>query len=184
MAQENVGIYEGTFLIGQAAATDLAAAVDHVKEILSRASAEVLAMRKWDERRLAYEIDKQKRGVFILTYFKAPTTAIAGLERDCSLSETIMRLMVLRADHLTEEEIASNDARQALDDEAKMRSEEAKRQAEAPEERVSIGAPVSETEEPKQEQPKDEQPKDEQPKDEQPKDEQPKDEPAEQPTEA
>lgn len=146
MAQENVGVYEGTFLIGQAAAADLAAAVDHVKEILSRADAEVLAMRKWDERRLAYEIDKQKRGVFILTYFKANTASITGLERDCNLSETIMRLMVLRADHLTDEEIASNDARQALDDEAKMRSEEAKRQAEAPEERVSVGAPVSESE--------------------------------------
>jgi small subunit ribosomal protein S6 len=103
-------------------------------------------MRKWDERRLAYEIDKQKRGVFILTYFKAPTSSISGLERDCNLSETILRLLVTRADHLTEEEIAANDARQALDDEAKLRSEEAKRQAEAPEERVSIGAPVQEGE--------------------------------------
>lgn len=154
MAQDNVGIYEGTFLIGQAAATDMTAAVDHVKELLSRANAEVLAMRKWDERRLAYEIDKQKRGVFILTYFKAPTASISSLERDCNLSETIMRLMVLRADHLTDEEIASNDARQALDDEAKMRTEEARRQAEAPEERVSVGAPVSErSEEPAAEAP-------------------------------
>jgi len=30
-------------------------------------------MRKWDERRLAYEIKKQKRGLYILCYFKAPT---------------------------------------------------------------------------------------------------------------
>jgi len=144
MAEEKTGIYEATFLIGQAAAADLASAVDHVKEILSRASAEVLAMRKWDERRLAYEIEKQKRGVFILTYFKAPTSSITGLERDCNLSETIMRVMVLRADHLTDEEIASNDARQALDDEARLRSEETKRQAEAPEERVTVGAPTEE----------------------------------------
>jgi small subunit ribosomal protein S6 len=146
MGEERVGVYEATFLIGQAAATDLAAAVEHVRSLLKRAGAEVLAMRKWDERRLAYEIDKQKRGVFILTYFKAPTSSISGLERDCNLSETILRLLVTRADHLTDEEIAANDARQALDDEAKLRSEEAKRQAEAPEERVSIGAPVQEGE--------------------------------------
>ena len=147
MAEERTGIYEATFLIGQAAASDLAAAVEHVRELLKRAKAEVLAMRKWDERRLAYEIDKQKRGVFILTYFTAPTTSIAGLERDCNLSEIVLRAMVLRADHLTEEEIAAQDARQALDDEARVRSEEAKRQEAAPEERVSIGAPKSEEKE-------------------------------------
>lgn len=141
MAEERVGVYEATFLIGQAAAADLAAAVDHVRELLRRASAEVIAMRKWDERRLAYEIDKQKRGVFILCYFRAPTGSITGLERDCNLSETILRAMVLRADHLTEEEMVAQDARQALDDEARLRSEEARRQAEAPEERVSAGAP-------------------------------------------
>jgi len=143
MAQERNGIYEATFLIGQAAAADLAAAVEHVRELLKRAKAEVLAMRKWDERRLAYEIDKQKRGVFILTYFSAPTSAITGLERDCNLSETVMRAMILRADHLTEEEVAAQDARQALDDEARMRSEETKRQEAAPEERVSLGAPLT-----------------------------------------
>jgi hypothetical protein len=55
-----------------------------------------------------------------------------------------MRAMILRADHLTEEEIAAQDARQALEDEARVRSEEARRQEGAPEERVSIGAPKSE----------------------------------------
>lgn len=114
--------YEAMFLISQATAADLAGAVSHINGLLARAKADVLAMRKWDERRLAYEIQGQKRGVFILTYFKAPANAIAGLERDCNLSEQIMRAMILRADHLSEDEMRAADARQQLEDEARLRA--------------------------------------------------------------
>lgn len=137
--------YEAMFLISQAVATDLAGAVDHINQILDRAGAELIAMKKWDERRLAYEIQKQKRGVFILAYFNAPTTGIASIERDCSLSEKIMRVMVLRADHLTEEQMKAVDAREELATEAKLRAEHAAaKAAEETEHSVSIGAPTQE----------------------------------------
>jgi small subunit ribosomal protein S6 len=123
--------YEAMFLIGQAAASDLASAIEHIKEILARGHAELIAMRKWDERRLAFEIKKQKRGLYILTYFKAPNTSITHIERDCNLSEKILRVMILRADHLTMDEMLATDAREALDTEAKLR---ATRPADAPRE--------------------------------------------------
>lgn len=121
MAQTRVYPYEAMFLVGQAAAADLAGVVAHVNEILSRAHAEVLALRKWDERRLAYEIKKQKRGLYLLAYFRAPASAVAGIERDCNLSEQIIRALVLRADHYTEDEMRAADGRDALEAEAKMR---------------------------------------------------------------
>jgi small subunit ribosomal protein S6 len=114
--------YEAMFLIGQAAAADLASAIEHIKEILARGQAELIAMRKWDERRLAFEIKKQKRGLYILTYFKAPNTSISHIERDCNLSEKILRVMILRADHFTMDEMLATDAREALDTEAKLRA--------------------------------------------------------------
>jgi small subunit ribosomal protein S6 len=110
------------FLIGQAAAADLAAVIEHLKEILSRAHAELVAMRKWDERRLAFEIKKQKRGLYILTYFKAPNTALKQIERDCNLSEQVLRVLILRADHYTEDEMRAADAQDALATEAKLRA--------------------------------------------------------------
>ena len=114
--------YEAMFLIGQAAAADLASSIEHIKEILGRGHAELIAMRKWDERRLAFEIKKQKRGLYILTYFTAPNTSITHIERDCNLSEKILRVMILRADHLTRDEMLATDAREALDTEAKLRA--------------------------------------------------------------
>jgi small subunit ribosomal protein S6 len=114
--------YEAMFLVGQAAAADLASVIEHIKEILTRAHAELIAMSKWDERRLAYEIKKQKRGLYILTYFKAANTALPHIERDCNLSEKVLRVLILRADHLTEDEMRAADAREALDTEAKLRA--------------------------------------------------------------
>ena len=126
MAENRTYFYEGMFLIGQAAAADLSAVIDHIKEILARGHAEVIAMRKWDERRLAYEIKKQKRGLYILVYFKAPGGSLAHIERDCNLSEKLLRVMLLRCDHLTLDEMAAADGREALDTEARLRASQAR----------------------------------------------------------
>lgn len=117
-------IYEGMFLFPQSHATDIKSAVDHVKEILGRAEAELIALSKWGERNLAFEIKKHKRGLYLLAYFKARSTQMANIERDCNLSEQVMRFMMTRADHLTLEEMQATDAQDTLHTEAKLRDEE------------------------------------------------------------
>lgn len=129
---EKTRIYESMFLVSQSEAADLGGIVAHIEEILQRGSAEILAMKKWDERRLAYEIDKQRRGVYFLCYFRSPTGSIATIERDCNLSERIMRVMVLNAEHLSDEEIAAQDDRAGLGVEANLRREEAEKAASEP----------------------------------------------------
>lgn len=114
--------YEGMFLISQQVAAQFGEAVQHIRDTIEGPGGKILAMKKWDERRLAYEIDKQKRGVYILVYFEAPTSALITMENSCNLSEQILRAMFVRADHLTLEEIQANDERQALEDEARLRA--------------------------------------------------------------
>lgn len=143
LQETRTSTYEAMFLVSQAAATDLAGVIDHINHLFQRAGATVLAMSKWDERRLAFEIDKQKRGIFLLTYFTANRDAIGGLERDCNLSEILMRMLVIRADHLTEEEMRATDGREELAVEATLRAEKAAK-AVKKDESVSIGAPVAE----------------------------------------
>jgi small subunit ribosomal protein S6 len=121
MSTERTNIYEGMFLVPPAVAANLQAAVDHIHDLLRRADAELVAFRKWDERRLAYEIRGNKRGVYFLAYFKAPTDKMARLERDCNLSEQILRAMFLRADHLPADQIEAADGRSELADEMKLR---------------------------------------------------------------
>ena len=61
MSEVRNGIYEGMFLFPQSAAADMRGVVDHVQSILERAGAELVAIQKWDERRLAYDIAIDKR---------------------------------------------------------------------------------------------------------------------------
>lgn len=114
--------YEAMFLVSQAVGTDLNGVVDHIKHILDRAGAKLIALRKWDERRLAFEIQKQKRGVYFLAYFTCDASRLVQIERDCNLSEQILRTLCIRADHLTLEEMQAADGQRELATEAALRS--------------------------------------------------------------
>ena len=116
--------YEGLFLFPATAATDLQGAVDHLKEILSRAEATIISLRKWDERRLAFEIKGNKRGVYVLVYFSVDTDRLQSIERDCNLSEKLLRSMVIRAGHLTSDHIEAADGQRELADEIVLRSKQ------------------------------------------------------------
>jgi small subunit ribosomal protein S6 len=122
MPQVRTYTYEGLFLFPQSAVSDLQGASDHVLEILNRAGAEVISFKKWDERRLAYEIRGNKRGLYFLVYFRAMADKLAGIERDCSLSEKLLRAMVVRADQVTPETMEAAEGRQQLADEIKLRA--------------------------------------------------------------
>jgi small subunit ribosomal protein S6 len=120
--QDRIYSYEGLFLFPQSAVADLQAAADHVTEILNRAGAEIISFKKWDERRLAYEIKGNKRGLYFLVYFKAKGAKLASLERDCNLSEKLLRAMITRADHVLPEVMQAAEGRQQLADEIKLRA--------------------------------------------------------------
>jgi ribosomal protein S6 len=55
---------------------------------------QILVIKKWDERKLAYELAGRSADLFILAYFKAPGPAIAAIERDVNLSDQIVRVLV------------------------------------------------------------------------------------------
>jgi len=96
--------YEGLFLVdsGEAAA-DWKQVTGAIEKILSRSEAEVVSLRKWDDRRLAYEINKKNRGTYILAYFDCDPDRIGSIERDVQLSEKVIRVLILRTDRMTAE---------------------------------------------------------------------------------
>jgi len=97
--------YEGMFLFGSAAATEPQAAENTVRKFIEQHGGNILVLKKWDERKLAYEIKGNKRGTYIISYFKAPGEAVTQIERDVNLSEEVLRVMVTRADHLNQQEM-------------------------------------------------------------------------------
>ena len=74
---------------------------------LPKVRVQIIVLKKWDERKLAYEMEKQKRGLYVLCYFRNDGTGITGLERDVRLSEQVLRVLITRADHVNETEMAA-----------------------------------------------------------------------------
>ena len=99
--------YEGMFLL-DAGKASFETGTEPIQNILSRSDAELLSIKPWDERRLAYEIKDCNRGLYVLTYFKADPSRVVEIEHDCQLSEQILRVLFLRRDNLTEEQINTN----------------------------------------------------------------------------
>ena len=119
---QRVSNYEAMFLIGQGAGSQLTEVIASIRQMIERAGGRLISMKKWDERRLAFEIDKQKRALYILAYFSAPTVNIVQIERGTNLSEQIMRVLITKADHLSEDEMRAADAMKDLEAEAKLRA--------------------------------------------------------------
>lgn len=99
-------LYEAMFLVDSGeAATDWDGINATIKNILEKAGAEIVSMRKWDERKLAYPINGKGKGTYILCYFKAEGSKLQGIEKDIQLSGRIMRALILCAENRPVEDI-------------------------------------------------------------------------------
>jgi len=93
-------VYEGMFILDPTKyARDPGAAAQQVNDLIGQFGGTVLASRLWDERKLAYPIKGHKRGVYWLTYFRMDGGNVAALERQCDITDEIIRKLILKVDH-------------------------------------------------------------------------------------
>jgi len=113
-----VNSYECLFLIDPTkASTDMDGIKGQLHGTLEKYGAEILASRKWDDRKLAYPIRGHKKGVYHLTFFKADSKKMSEIDHDFRLNEFILRHMISVIDPKWQEEmlgVARDDHRFAL----------------------------------------------------------------------
>ena len=97
-------MYEGMFLL-DAGQPSFETASEPVISVLHRSKAEIVSIKPWDERRLAYQIAGRNHGLYVLTYFNVDPQRIQEIEHDCQLDERIVRSLLVRRDELTDEEL-------------------------------------------------------------------------------
>jgi len=137
-------LYEGMFLVDSGkAASDWDGVNAAINKILDRAEAEIVSIRKWDDRRLAYDIKRTSRGTYMLCYFKAEGQKIQGIEKDVQLSENVIRVLILSTEQMTQEDIER--------DTPATKTEKEKAVAEQPPE-AEVSKPSDQQEEPAAEQ--------------------------------
>lgn len=97
--------YEAMFLLGPAATTDGEGGLNLCRSMIERHAGTILLIKKWDERKLAYEVNGQKRGTYVIAYFTALGSAIGPIERDVKLNEQVLRVMITKAEHMNQQEM-------------------------------------------------------------------------------
>jgi len=123
---DNSNLYEGLFLMSQSAVGGgVGPVIDHVREILGRIDAEVITLRKWDDRKLSYPVKRQKRGTYLLSLFRADGTRLAEVENTFNLSEQVLRVMITRCEHMGQVEFDA-ELEEAKTSEAELKLREQK----------------------------------------------------------
>ena len=113
MSAKRTGTYEALFLFGTAATTDVDGSVKQVEELVKKHGGEIILCKKWDERKLAFEIKKNKRGLYVLCFFRGMGVN-EKITRDVNLSEEILRVLITDASHLTEDEMRAQEPQQPV----------------------------------------------------------------------
>ena len=70
--------------------------IEKMKEILTQSGANILKLDNSGKKKLAYEIQHERKGTFITLQFEGPPTVIAELERFQRMEDQVMKFMTVR----------------------------------------------------------------------------------------
>ncbi len=92
-----INLYETLFILkptltDEEKANEVAAVENSIKEL----GGEVSATNELGMRKLAYEINKNPRGFYVVVYHKSPASAIAEIERRLRYNENVLRFLTIK----------------------------------------------------------------------------------------
>lgn len=146
--------YESAVIINAALEDDqIEEMVIKIKDLIESNGGKIVDLDRWGRKRLAYMINKNRIGYYVIYQFEAPAPFIKELERIYRLDENIIRYMTIKLEKNALEYFADKRAkveREAeLEKEAKAEAEAEKKEAEQKEaEKAKETEEKSETPEP------------------------------------
>src|SRR5580693_8448668 len=96
-------LYENVFIARQdICGAQADALADAFTQLITEQGGEVKKRESWGLRNLAYRMNKNRKGHYVLFNIDAPPAAIAELERTMRINEDVLRYLTLRVDTLDE----------------------------------------------------------------------------------
>lgn len=128
----------------------LAERVTWVTDILTSNGAEVINVEQWGKKRLAYQVKKQKHGIYVLMHYEGDPKVVPELERNFKLSEDILKHLTVKLEGAQVEK-ARAAAVAAVEEEARRAEERSAKEAaeaEAEPEQAQEAPPEADIEDP------------------------------------
>lgn len=100
-----MNIYENIVVIDASLSDEeVETAAGRIKDLIINSSGEIIKADMWGRRKLAYEINKHKKGFYMLLLFKSPASLIRKLEDYYKVYDPVIKFQVIK---LTKKMIAS-----------------------------------------------------------------------------
>ena len=94
-------LYESIFIARQdIPATQVEALTTTFADIVRNNGGQVLKTEQWGLRNLAYRINKNKKGHYVMFNLDTPSAAVNEMERNMRIHEDILRFMTVRVEEL------------------------------------------------------------------------------------
>src|ERR1700744_899686 len=92
-------LYENVFIARQdISGAQAEALADQFTQLIADQGGEVKKRENWGLRNLAYRMNKNRKGHYVLFNIDAPAPAIAELERTMRINEDVLRYLTIRVD--------------------------------------------------------------------------------------
>jgi small subunit ribosomal protein S6 len=92
-------VYECMFILdSNRYAKDANGVSSEIPAMVEKMGGEIMVSRLWNEQKLAYPINGQRKGTYWLTYFRMESTRLSQFNRECQLNGNILRHLTLLVD--------------------------------------------------------------------------------------
>jgi small subunit ribosomal protein S6 len=89
--------YEFTFIVHPDVEDEgVADTTEKVSQLIAEGGGQVINVDHWGRRRLAYPIDKQREGYYVLMQVQLDPKSLGELERNLKLTEEVIRYLLVR----------------------------------------------------------------------------------------
>ena len=77
---------------------DIEAALDRIRDVVSKEGGKLLNVEHWGRKRLAYDIQKYNRGVYVQAQYLGAGGLVAELERNIRISSAFLRFLTVKVE--------------------------------------------------------------------------------------
>ena len=76
------------------------------KGMIEQGGGTVLKIENWGKKKMAYEVQKEKKGTYVFLFFQSPGKVLSELERAYRLDDSIMKFLTVK---LTKKDLAQRE---------------------------------------------------------------------------
>ena len=92
-------IYEELFIVKPAAAEEeIEQVVEQVRQVITSQGGAIDKLEKWGIRKLAYRVQKQHEGFYVLVQFSSSPETVKEIERRLRVSDLVLKFITVRID--------------------------------------------------------------------------------------